>query len=275
MKIIRISLFSIVIAANSIRAQEITPSQDITYADVRRLFSQSQAPAADDLQPGSNWNCVSFPIRDGSHRTETKYVSNYFRFHLLSDGKIVNEFDNADVEPQYKFTERWLEVITRVASNAFWIRVTSNGDLVVLKDHHWSYDPGFLFCPNLFRYNSKTGVCENSRGVLGLNKIPTEVVRQTKNGECSDLKEIELKPEQGHYPKLENWNLKGADLRGSRLLFVHLHNADLRGANLRNFEFGWASLSGLIDRFTQVPEKPWFEVYNCSVNNNQLACVRH
>ena len=124
--------------------------------------------------------------------------------------------------------------------------------------------------PNKFFYDLATGKCVNPHGQNGLNKaLAPEVLAETKDGECMDLRGVSLNGDNLAYPRLKDWNLRGADLRGARLFFASLVDADLRGANLVGMLYGYAHITGTIDPFTQ-----GLKACVRKDDPTQLSCVR-
>jgi hypothetical protein len=100
-----------------------------------------------------------------------------------------------------------------------------------------------------FSYDPATGRCIDELGRQGTNPQPQWYVRETGNGECSDLTSAGLNETDFNNPVIE-WNLAGALLDGASLFFAHFDNTDLRGASLADFSFGYATIQALVDRFT-------------------------
>ena len=105
----------------------------------------------------------------------------------------------------------------------------------------------------VFRYNATSGLCERGNGAPGANTHPLVYVRETGDGECTDLQGVMLNENDLSYPVLRDWNLKGANLTDAELLFAHLVNADLLGAQMSSLSYGYATISGSIDGFTVMP----------------------
>lgn len=123
-----------------------------------------------------------------------------------------------------------------------------------------------------FRYDPQTGTCEDGMGRTGLNRITLEELQRIKDGECADLKGIQLNGDDLSYPRLAGWNLRGANLSGAKLHFALLLEADLRGANLVDFEFGYAHVTGVVDRFTRFPGGELPRGRDCRVEDSRFDC---
>jgi hypothetical protein len=104
-----------------------------------------------------------------------------------------------------------------------------------------------------FTYDAETGECTDATGVQGLNPWPIEMIRETGDGECADLRGVELEERDYNHPQLTDWNLRGANLDGASISFAMLSNAALQGADLSGLQMAYAHLEGNIDGFTQLP----------------------
>jgi len=112
-----------------------------------------------------------------------------------------------------------------------------------------SIEPDFL-------YDSASGDCLDENGELGTNPWPIHMVRETGDGECTQLAGVSLNEEDYGYPDLEAWNLRGAVLNGSAMHFANLVDADLEGTDMAEFGFGYAEITGSTDSHTQLPLGP-------------------
>lgn len=65
-------------------------------------------------------------------------------------------------------------------------------------------------------------VCRNWRGDIGLNDIAVDELRRTRQGECGNFRDFDLK----------GMDLRGAVLKGAKLTGADLSQADLSGADL-------------------------------------------
>jgi hypothetical protein len=113
----------------------------------------------------------------------------------------------------------------------------------------WTGEPGLL--PAHFDWG--TGGCVDRAGAPALNPTPIEVVRETRAGECSDLRGVALNGDDRMAADLDGWRLLGARLDGARLLVANLRSASLQGADLSELEFGDATVEGTIDGNTVLP----------------------
>lgn len=104
-----------------------------------------------------------------------------------------------------------------------------------------------------FTYDSETGECTDATGAQGLNPWPIEMIRETADGECADLRGVELEERDYNHPQLTDWNLRGANLDGASISFAMLSNAALQGADLSGLGMAYAHVEGNIDGFTQLP----------------------
>ena len=128
-----------------------------------------------------------------------------------------------------------------------------------------------------YRYDPGTGKCTNCVGQAGYNPIDTVQVRLTKNCECMDLSKHELaylkegitRGNLFHYPVLEGYNFRGARMDSAQLFFALIENSDLSGANLATLQYGYASVQGNTDKFTQLPKEG-----KCVYQNDSLHCAR-
>lgn len=113
----------------------------------------------------------------------------------------------------------------------------------------WAGVPGLLAA----RYDWTTGACQDAAGAPALNATPIEVVRETGQAECADLRGVALNGGDLAYPDLDGWLLVGALLDDARLSFASLRGASLQGADLSGLEFGYATVEGFIDGSTVLP----------------------
>jgi hypothetical protein len=119
-----------------------------------------------------------------------------------------------------------------------------------------------------FSYEPDAGSCEvtlpSGETWTGTNFTWVQFVRETGYGECARLSE-ELGEGDPTHPVLSGWDLRGADLSYAGLHQADLVDAQLQGANLSSLQFGNASITGTIDRFTQLPP-------SCTVVGDQASC---
>jgi hypothetical protein len=103
------------------------------------------------------------------------------------------------------------------------------------------------------RYDSFLHTCVDNNGAHALNAVPVELVRETGNGECTDLQGQALNGDDYSYPTLEGWNLKGARLDNARLFFANLDGANFFGTDLSGLQFGYARIYGSTNPDTVLP----------------------
>jgi hypothetical protein len=121
-----------------------------------------------------------------------------------------------------------------------------------------------------FLYDVENAACLNEEGETGTNPWPIHMVRETTDGECANLSGVSLNEEDFSYPVLRDWNLQGAVLDGAELFFAHLMDAELEGADMSELDFGYAEITGSIDKHTQLPEES-----GClNENDGDLFCRR-
>jgi len=118
-------------------------------------------------------------------------------------------------------------------------------------------------------YREETGTCVDPLGGVSLSRVPVEVVRETRHGECADLTGVALNESDLRGRDLWAWDLRGARLAGATLHFANLLYADLRGADLSGLDFGYAHVTGMIDAHTKRPEEK-----ECCVVGISILCVR-
>lgn len=116
-----------------------------------------------------------------------------------------------------------------------------------------------------------TGDCRDADGQLALNPLPIEVIRETAWGECADLRGAALNGDDLGMPDLGGWFLPGARLDGASLFFARVDGATLNGARLADLAYGYATIAGSVDEFTELPDacetttSPWSGSYTtCS-----------
>jgi hypothetical protein len=115
-----------------------------------------------------------------------------------------------------------------------------------------------------FQYDSGTGKCINADQEEGLNYKPVEYIRETKDGECADLRWNSLDEMVPFEITLSDWNLAGAKLTDAWLsspvdsdgnaAHVSLKDAALEGADLSGMNVLEGSIFGSIDGYTQLPD---------------------
>lgn len=116
-----------------------------------------------------------------------------------------------------------------------------------------------------FIYNE--GKCQNKEGNEGYNPWSLEMVRVTRNGECSNLEGQELNDGFYNYPVL-NWNLKGANLNGADVTFSNFYDVQLEGAKFDTMTMGYVRIRGSIDTYTKYG-------YSCEIDREptKIKCA--
>ena len=112
-------------------------------------------------------------------------------------------------------------------------------------------------------YTYKEGTCVNQNQEEGFNPWTLEMVRITKNGECSDLSGMELNDGFLNHQNLD-WNVKGANLENTDVAFSEMIGIQLQGASFESMTMGYVTIEGDIDAFTKYPEY-------CTVNRNKTT----
>lgn len=114
----------------------------------------------------------------------------------------------------------------------------------------------------LYRYDPALGKCQNVGGQAGLN-LPDpatlfaqhDAVTNTYTGadaECVDFTDFDFGAHVGlAYPVLDQWNFRGAKLERAKISFANVSNADFAGTDLRALKYGYATIQGQGDSFTQ------------------------
>lgn len=120
-----------------------------------------------------------------------------------------------------------------------------------------------------FSYDASTGRCLDSAGVEGRNNVNVEFVRETGNGNCANLANLELNEGDLSYPSWTGFDLRGADLSGSDLYFAHILDSQLEGALIADLNFGYADVTGSVDEYTTFPEGG-----SCTLLDNSLISCR-
>jgi hypothetical protein len=134
----------------------------------------------------------------------------------------------------------------------------------------WTGEPGLL--PAHFDWG--VGACVDKAGEPALNPTPIEVVRETRSGECSDLRGVALNGDDLAVPDLDGWRLVGARLDGARLSFANMHSASLQGADLAGLDFGYATVQGSIDSHTTLPNDEGCDVTRSPWAGDSISCKR-
>jgi len=136
----------------------------------------------------------------------------------------------------------------------------SEGHLFVGGGYHFCFPMNFVCWDDQlqprFTYDAETGECTDGEGRTGLNAWPIEMIRETGNAECADLRGVAVEEGDHTYPVLRDWNLRGALLDGGSLYFAILENASLEGADFSGMTMGYVQIDGTIDGFTQLPDAP-------------------
>ena len=125
-----------------------------------------------------------------------------------------------------------------------------------------------------FHYDSVNGKCTNTVGEAGLNYISLDDLKRTGNGECTDLRGLNLSAGTTSNEIFVNWNLRGADLTQAHLHFANIEKAQLQGANLSQFDFGYAEVIGEIDSHTKIPDENIIGLVTCTLIATKLVCNR-
>lgn len=112
-------------------------------------------------------------------------------------------------------------------------------------------------------YTYKEGKCLNQNQEEGYNPWTLEMVRITKNGECSDLSGMELHDGFLNHQNLD-WNVKGSNLENTDVAFSEMIGIQLQGASFESMTMGYVTIEGDIDAFTKYPEY-------CTVNRNKTT----
>ena len=117
-----------------------------------------------------------------------------------------------------------------------------------------------------FRYNERTGQCENEAGEEGFNHSSVVRVRETGDGECVDMSDWVLDEEHYGHQNLD-WDIRGALMDGAQLHFADFIGVDFSGVDMQGLEYGYARLDGVIDDFTVLPQ-------NCEANGDEIRCIQ-
>ncbi len=113
-----------------------------------------------------------------------------------------------------------------------------------------------------FLYDPAAGTCHDARGVEGLNPadpialfVNKDEATNTYTGgiaECVDFSEFNFQDHIGlAYPVLDGWNFRGAKFTKTRFFFATITKSDFAGTDLRELKYGYATLDGTGDAFTQ------------------------
>lgn len=145
------------------------------------------------------------------------------------------------------FLEHETSIRLREVAEGHFIGTLENLSLFELPISCWASDR-----KREFTYNPQTGDCQNEEGKIGFNSSDVFQVRQTKDGQCVDMTTWALNGEDYNYPNLD-WDVRGANLNGASIVFANMIGADFRGAKMEDFSYGYTTLQGPIDEFTQVP----------------------
>jgi hypothetical protein len=105
-----------------------------------------------------------------------------------------------------------------------------------------------------YHYDPSTGKCVDDLGEEGHNNWTLAFIRDTRNGECTDLGHAKINEEDYSYPNFE-WNLRGADLSNIDMVFSNFVNSQFEGATLDGMNIGYTTVSGTMDAYTRLPSE--------------------
>lgn len=71
------------------------------------------------------------------------------------------------------------------------------------------------------------------------------------------------------YDSLYDFNFRGAKFDSAELFFNQIVSSDFSGAVLRLLQYGYATITGITDHFTILPEEG-----SCKEDGNQILCYR-
>jgi hypothetical protein len=155
-------------------------------------------------------------------------------------------------------------------STTIHLRETSEGNYAGTLNNHSLFDSKFNCWaadkPRVFDYNPQNGRCENANGEQGFNPSSLIKVRHTADGQCVDMAGWALNGEDFSYPNLA-WDVRGAHLNGATISFADMIGADFRGTKMDSFSYGYTTLKGKVDQFTQLPS-------DCTPQAEQIDCLR-
>jgi len=72
-----------------------------------------------------------------------------------------------------------------------------------------------------FSYNSLNGVCLNEQNEVGFNPWTVEMIRETQDGQCASLSNLDLNEQDYDTPNL-TWDLRGSDLNYAMVSYATL-----------------------------------------------------
>lgn len=126
-----------------------------------------------------------------------------------------------------------------LAERAFWTEI--GRAVQALKT--WSAD-------HLMRYKlvwtGKRYACRNGLGEEGHNKITVKELKTSRQGECGDLKEADLRGSHLSFANLRGANLETAWFHGAYLVRAEMEGAVLKGAFLPGARMAMANLRGSV-----------------------------
>ena len=127
-----------------------------------------------------------------------------------------------------------------------------------------------------FTYDPDSGLCTNEQGDEGLNQRSVAFIRDTKDGQCTDLSWAVLNEYVAFDSDLSGWDLRGARLHNAALshtareaqdpVFVMLSDARLEGADMTTLDIGMGVVEGSIDAHTKLPNVA------CAVSDDRVDC---
>jgi len=129
----------------------------------------------------------------------------------------------------------------------------------------WCWNPGLR---SGFAYDADDGVCRDADGNEGTEPRPVQIVRETGDGQCADLRGVALDEFEYAYQAWSGFDLRGADLSGASLHFADIADSALEGANMDGLDYGYSQIRGTIDAHTTIPAE------GCEVEYASIACFR-
>jgi len=160
--------------------------------------------------------------------------------------------------------------------NGLYSGTLSSPNFGELEFHCWEYtweriddfnpDNDFMLINKEYSYDHETGLCKNALGEEGYNHSSVVKARETGDAECVDMNGWSLEEQNFGYPNLD-WNVRGALMNGAQIHFANMIGADFSGADMTDFEYGYTSLQGIADEYTQLP-------IDCLSIDNMIDCMR-
>ena len=242
------------------------PGEDVLPVEIGPLILRCASGVLPGTVPAAAWTVEVRSTDDPGLRAlhlERDVAHAHDNLPVTSGKQVVDVLAESSITPltwSLTFDGGQLDLSQGPAGAPFWSGPGTIGADELLTMHCWPPDLALAFT-----YQPELGACRDAEGAGGFNQgVPLAYVRETGDGHCVDLGGKDLGDGDTAYPKLEEWDLRGARLEASQLHFAFLLDARLEGADLDGLQYGYAMVTGTIDGATKLPP-------GCTVDEEHLA----